>query len=360
MVLLAVAIFVLGLWPSFEEFRTLSVYEDARVREITRANLAQLGLSVEFYAAYWLTLGAILAVVCFALAALIFRRKSEEPMALFVAVMLALLGAFYSGSAQALDALNPVLGWAGSVVEELTTLFIFLSFFLFPDGRFVPHWTRYVAAVLVVLTIPLALFPDTPFGQDNWPDLFYLLYMAGWFFVGVFAQIYRYRRVSSPIERQQTKWVAFGLTVAIAGYLGIFVLGAFFLTLEPGSLAYLLVVALGTHLFLLFIPLSIAIAILHYRLWDIDLIIRRSLVIGPLLTILTVVFELATQLLLPFIFQFIPPLEDSSSIKTVVSVLIVVVLFKPLHARFDADVNRLVDWLVVGRKQSRRLARRRG
>jgi hypothetical protein len=50
MFLLAAASFILGLLPSFEEFRTLSVYEDAGVREITRVNLAQLGLSVEFYA----------------------------------------------------------------------------------------------------------------------------------------------------------------------------------------------------------------------------------------------------------------------------------------------------------------------
>ena len=113
------------------------------------------------------------------------------------------------------------------------------------------------------------------------------------------------------------------------------------------------------YLFALLIPLSIGVAILHHRLWDIDLIIRRSLVIGPLLTILTVVFELANLLLLPFIFQFIPALDDSSSIKTVLSVVIVVVLFKPLHARLDVVVNRLVDWLVGGRKQSRRLARRR-
>jgi hypothetical protein len=107
--------------------------------------------------------------------------------------------------------------------------------------------------------------------------------------------------------------------------------------------------------------LSIGVAILRYRLWDIDLIIRRSLVIGPLATILTVVFELANQLLLPFIFKFIPGIEVSKSINTVASVVIVVVLFKPLHARLNADVNRLVDWLVGGRQQSsRRLARRRG
>jgi hypothetical protein len=333
---------------------------DAAAREITRENLDQLGLSVEFYAAYWLTLGAVLGMVCFALAALILQRKSEEQMALFATVMLALLGATYSGSTQSLDALNPVLGWAGAFLEELRTLFIFLFFFLFPDGRFVPRWTRYAAVILVALTIPPALFPNSSFGSDNWSLLFYVLYMSGWFLVGVFAQVYRYRRVSNPTERQQTKWVVFGFTVALAGFLAIGALGVIFPTLEPGSIAQLLLPGLGAHVSLLLIPLSIGIAILRYRLWDIDLIIRRSLVIGPLLTVLTVVFELATQLLLPFIFRFIPALEDSSSIKTVVSVLIVVVLFKPLHARLDADVNRIVDWLVAGRKHSRRLARRRG
>jgi hypothetical protein len=91
---------------------------------------------------------------------------------------------------------------------------------------------------------------------------------------------------------------------------------------------------------------ALAVGIVYYQLWDIQIIIRRSLVIGPLLTVLTVVFVLATQLLLPFIFQFIPALEDSPSIKTVVSVLIVVALFKPLHARLEAGVSRLVDRLM--------------
>jgi hypothetical protein len=88
---------------------------------------------------------------------------------------------------------------------------------------------------------------------------------------------------------------------------------------------------------------ALAVGIVYYQLWDINIIIRRSLVIGPLVSILTVVFVLATQLLLPFIFQFIPGIEDSSSIETVVSVLIVVLLLKPLHARLEAGVNRIVD-----------------
>jgi hypothetical protein len=252
-----------------------------------------------------------------------------------------------------------VLGWAGSFLEELSYIGASLFLLLFPNGRFVPRWTRYVAVVLVVVTVPSGLFPNSPFGSNNWSALFYLLFTSGWLLVGVFAQVYRYRRVSGPTERQQTKWVVFGLVAALAVLLVVISLFTYFLAVEPGSILEFIAIPL-VYCSMLFVPLSIGIAILRYRLWDIDLIIRRSLVIGPLLTILTVVFELATQLLLPFIFQFIPALENSSSINTVVSVLIVVVLFKPLHARLDADVNRIVDWLVAGRKHSRRLARRRG
>jgi hypothetical protein len=178
----------------------------------------------------------------------------------------------------------------------------------------------------------------------------------------VLAQIYRYRRHSDQTARQETKWVVWGFTATLAGFIAVELIGWIFDLTRPGipELLYKSVGNAVITLCALLIPLSIGVAILRYRLWDIDLIIRRSLVIGPLATILTVVFELANQLLLPFIFRFIPGIEDSSSIKTVVSVLIVVVLFKPLHARLNADVNRLVDWLVVGRKQSRRLARRRG
>jgi peptidoglycan/LPS O-acetylase OafA/YrhL len=350
MTLLAVVLFVVGLLPSFEEFRTLSVYEGAAVREITRANLDRLGLSVEFYAAYYLILGVALAVVCFALAALIFRRKSEELMALFATVMLVLLGATYSGSTQALDALNPVLGWAGAFLEELSTSFLFLFFFLFPDGRFVPRWTRYAAAVLVALTIPPALFPNSPVGSDNWPGLFYVVYMLGWFFMGVFAQVYRYRRVSGPTERQQTKWVFFGLTVALAGYVGIVALGVFFPTLEPGTIADFLVAALGAHLSFLFIPLSIGIAILRYRLWDIDVIIKRSLVYGSLSTVLAAVFAI-TNTLLPSLVQSILGEEDSS-LNTVISAVIIAVLFEPLRRRINKGVNKLSDWVAGGDKAS--------
>ena len=85
--LLAVTLFLVSLPALYNGFRTLSAYgRDAR--SVLRANLAQVGLSVDFYAAYNFALGVVLAVVCFALAVIIYYFRSNELMALFTAVML--------------------------------------------------------------------------------------------------------------------------------------------------------------------------------------------------------------------------------------------------------------------------------
>ena len=139
---LTVTLFLVGLVPLHEELYDLSGYSDA-VRGAVRHNLAGLGLSVGFYAAYYLVLGLVFSAVCFALAALIFWRRSNELMALFVALLLVLLGATFSGAIEALGNLHPVWDRLGSFLESFMSIgSVFLFFFLFPDGRFVPRWTR--------------------------------------------------------------------------------------------------------------------------------------------------------------------------------------------------------------------------
>jgi hypothetical protein len=145
----------------------------------------------------------------------------------------------------------------------------------------VPRSTRPLAIVAVVL---VALSPGLPEGLLRLPPAqeemsawhwhaAVLGFLALWG-IGVAAQIYRYRRVSGPVERQQAKWVMFtfgGLMAWIA--LGI-VLPSLFLDLPDVWFAAVLLacVPLGIAF-----PLSIAIAILRYRLYDIDRIISRTL-----------------------------------------------------------------------------------
>jgi hypothetical protein len=325
--------------------------------------VASVPVAYEQLSTYNVALSIVSVLGFWAIGAILFWKSSSHRVALYASVMLVTFGTVQVGTLHWLAEAYPV--WAPlpvALVNFVGEASFFVLFCVFPDGRFVPRWTRWAAIAWITYWLVDSFFPDSsPISPRSWPLVIDASLFLGLIGTLVVAQIYRYRRVSGPVERQQTKWVVFGLTATIAAFVVVLLIGGIFLLTQPGNPQFLIEdLSITLYLFALLIPLSIGVAILRYRLWDIDLIIRRSLVIGPLLTILTVVFELANLLLLPFIFKFIPPLEDSEPINTVVSVVIVVVLFKPLHARLDTGVNRLVDWLVIGRQHSRRLARRRG
>jgi len=152
--LLAVTLFLVSLPANYDAYRTLPEY-GREERAVLRANLAQLGLSVDFYASYLLALGVVLAVACFALAAIIFYRKSNELMALFTATMIVLMGATFWGTSDVLAAVHPALGFFGNVLWVLMLASLFLFLYRFPDGQFVPRWTFWLAIVLVTVMVPM-------------------------------------------------------------------------------------------------------------------------------------------------------------------------------------------------------------
>src|SRR5438094_611918 len=98
--------------------------------------------------------------------------------------------------------------WIALVV---LTLAIFVVSLLFPTGRFVPHWMRWTLVVFVAGLVPeifvAPVLPHTPVDQLG----FFIVIGEGAALVLI--QLYRYRRVSSPLQRQQTKWVVFGFAV---------------------------------------------------------------------------------------------------------------------------------------------------
>src|SRR5919107_665604 len=98
-----------------------------------------------------------------------------------------------------------------AVATTLSTAFAYIGyitwmlfFYLFPSGRFVPRWTRWLALIYGVFFFGLWNF--TSFGPESWPpSLFGAPVVAVW---GSFpmAQVYRYAPVSGPVGRQKTKW----------------------------------------------------------------------------------------------------------------------------------------------------------
>jgi hypothetical protein len=162
------------------------------------------------------------------------------------------------------------------------------------------------------------------------------------------SQIYRYTRVSNPTERQQTKWVMFALAVVIINemvwsslYLYKFGNIPYFLSVgippTPQILASVLVIQGMSRLAFLLIPLSFAFSILRYRLWDIDVIIRRTLIYAAVTATLAVVF-LGMVTLLQLLFSAVT--GERSAIATVISTLLIAALFTPLRRRIQSDIDR--------------------
>jgi hypothetical protein len=150
-------------------------------------------------------------------------------------------------------------------------------------------------------------------------------------------QLYRYRWVSSPLQRQQTKWVVFGLAVPITVLVGVTVLGLLFPALAEHSALYLLAFNEAGSLLPLFLPLSFGFAMLRARLWDIDVLINRTLVYGALTVILTAVYlglVIGLQALLRGI------ISQDSSVAIVISTLAIAALFQPLHQSIQRSIDQ--------------------
>ena len=187
------------------------------------------------------------------------------------------------------DLVTTMLGTLPARWHPLLLLANFLGYFsftcfayLFPTGRFLPVWTRWLAIGLVLawgiyVFIPAASTPTTVLAA-----IIFFLLVGGTGGV-IPLQIYHYRRVAQPVMRQQIKWVAFGLGIVTGG----FILWSSLSTVLffQGEYSHVLV----RSLFVLFqlclvlvMPLSVGFAVLRYRLWAIDLIINRTLVYSAL------------------------------------------------------------------------------
>jgi hypothetical protein len=298
-----------------------------------------MGLSASGYALYNVTLDTVFVSVFAAVAIVIFWRRSDDPMALLVATMLVVWGplnGLFVLTPGATEGKYPALqATLGPLVTFIGYVAWMLFFYLFPSGRFVPRWTRWLALLYGVAFFGLWNF--TPFGPPSWPPLLFnaaVLVVWGSFPV---AQIYRYVRVSDRIQRQQTKWVVFGVAIAIAGALTtIFTVGAA-VDLPPEEVGPKMLSMLLMDAFGMLIPLSIGIAVLRSGLFDIDVVINRALVYGALTAMLALVY-LGGVVSLQYAFRALAGQGSQSAV--VASTLAIAALFNPLRRRIQAFVDR--------------------
>ena len=340
-VLPTIVLFALGLLVGFGPLRTICTDDVCRTVQLSpeQAELhQQLGLSLDFYAGYTTLVFAAFGLVFFAVAALVFWRRSHDWMALLVSFFLVLLGAGAMPVIESVVLIQPQLGRMGSLMFLLAIGLLPAIFGLFPDGRFVPRWMRWLALAGLVRLVLVATTFTPPSGAilSGPPSAI----TVGMLAAGIGAQVYRYRRVSTPLQRQQTKWAVFGFGAFLVYLLIIILADALIPALTaPGltSLVFeLYVLRFMVFTQILIIPVTLAISILRYRLWDVDFVINRALVYGALTAIVVGMYVLVVGAL-GALFQ-----TRGSLLLAILATGFAALLFQPLRQRLQHAVNRLM------------------
>jgi hypothetical protein len=337
LVVLTLAIFFVSLPVYLTQLQTPCAGTACGYQQLTPEQagaLKGIGLFPDVYTAYRVTLTLALMMVCVVVSTLIIWRRSRDRMALIVALFLVTLAPF----AVPLNVSASPSPW--QVPNEcLSFLFValfMLVFSLFPTGQFVPHWMRWIILVFLIPQVPFTFFPAL--ATLLIPNvLLAFLVSIGSLAILVVVQVYRYRRVSSPLERQQTKWVVFGFAVPITFMvLGIVPPLIFPVAASPGSLYLPAYAAVQDFLFLL-IPLSFGFAMLRSRLWEIDVLINRTLVYGTLTVILTGIY-VGLVIGLSALLRSI--ISHDSGVAIVISTLAIAALVQPLRRRIQRIIDR--------------------
>ncbi len=310
-----------------------------------RPVLARLDLGISFFVLYASLLEALLVLACLGIAVLILWRKSDDGLGLLVSMgllcFISLLPVI-----PALGDAHPTWRPAIFALRTLCLLVILLVFYLFPDGRFVPIWMRYVFAgwfliLTALLFIPGFSPPDAPVDLKTWNQAAGLLILLTALSTGVFAQGHRFTCGADTVQRQQTKWVVFGFFAVFAGLALISLPAILFPVLRAPGFIRFVYVMLDIPISLLawfLLPLSLTFSILKYRLWDIDIIISRTLSYGAL-TITLALLYFGGVVLLQGLSRIITN-ENQSSIAIVISTLAIAAAFTPLRQRIQNGIDR--------------------
>lgn len=327
------AIFIMALCLAFIPINPSAVRSDWLVQ--SSFSVVSRYMYSGAYANYVLTLNYLVALVSFGVAAFIVWRKSDDGMALLVALGLLLLPAVLVMQGEAAPIyLAHGLFWGGVLKTSrdwliaITFHYLIMLFFIFPDGHFAPRWMKWLAWGGLLASAGLLLGQQS--GRVSW-EVWVTVYLL-WAMLSLCVQVFRYWRISSLAERQQTKWFVAATTFGVAWLILGFGRGMLGLSESENSFIQL-------HLqlaWLLFLPLGIGIGVLRRGLWGADPIINRTLVYGALTLSIILAYVLVVGGL-SALFQ-----SGNSILLSALVTGVIAFLFQPLRQRLQRLVNRLM------------------
>ncbi|MEO6061756.1 MAG: hypothetical protein ABIQ99_07455 [Thermoflexales bacterium] len=303
-----------------------------------RVALLQLGLSVDAFRAGSAGLDIAFVAAYTAIAFVLVWRKRGDWMALLVSGALIVYGVSASFSTQTLLTQPQGSDLGTRLVNLLSTVCVPILAYLFPDGRFVPRWTRPLTVLWLILAIATLIVPGWDVSGWNWLALT-VLYAVG-LATGIVAQVYRYRKVATVGQRQQVKWAVLAFILAAGLYFALPLLALAFPTwYERGRnlLIFETVFVAAFYVSQLAVPLGLTLSILRFRLWDVDLLINRTLVYGVVTGVLFVVFEAVTFTVDKTLGEV---LDAGGFLNSVVPALVTGLVFSPVRDKTQRFVDK--------------------
>jgi hypothetical protein len=347
--ILILIIILLAIEPRFSQLSNLATDEEiltGQLRPIDEQTLLELGITKRGYSAFFTALEISAALAGLVIGGLILIKGPNNLMSTLFGLAVI---AFPLGTTPFLSGLvyfNP--GWDGFLqfITSVSISTFIAAFLLFPDGKFQPKLTPYLFVIWTIYSIVSFSFPILRIQ----PSLIWRTAREGliilWvliFLLIVFGlQFYRYRNISNYEQRQQTKWVVFGggfgLFIAISA--GLATIAAPLLSLGLTDIWRIRLVGFSITLIIIhFLSFVIAVALLRSNLFDIDLLIRRTLKYSILSLSLLLIYALSITLIQGIINQ-VSFERNPSQITIAVSTLLIAALFNPLRHRVQTLIDR--------------------
>ncbi|TAK11392.1 MAG: serine/threonine protein kinase [Anaerolineae bacterium] len=298
------------------------------------AMFQRLGLPDNFHAYYKVGLDIFSLVVFSSISLLLFVRRSDDWLALFVGMMMMLTAFIYANSTYA----EGIWVWVAVAFIAAGETMQVTFFYVFPSGRFIPSWARWLVLPMFIFRyIIWANIYINGAGQGAVEVGIVVLCMA----IGFALQIYRFRRESTPAQRQQVKWLLVGLMITVpvvATYIFTVIIFQVFGPRSADNYFILEGLRIAEQIALFIFPTTIVLSILRYRLWDIDVTINRSLVLGLMTVMLAVPFAAVFFGLRAVLESLLGGQQDTMAVAA--SGLAVGMLYNPAHRQARELIDR--------------------
>lgn len=301
-------------------------------------------LSPNVYPAFDILLETALMLLLFLVGLVRFWHQSDDWEVILFSLGYMLFGAYITHPLNALLSVAPLWRVPANFLQACGAVFVVLIFYRFPDGRFALMWTRPLAVLWAVWNITWVLFPGLPFNASN----IYTLSLSGLLplllglSTGIIAVLFRYQQLTSQAQRQQTRLFALSAMAGVLTYAAYGVPRALFPALSQSGDMSLLYTMIGSPLYIIsavVVPLLLFVSIQRYQLFEIDVLINRTLIYGTLTGSLALVY-FSLVVVLQFLFRgFILPVQTNNLI-IVISTLAVAALFQPLRRRIQRGIDR--------------------